>query len=409
MTDYQGIYGKSDKLHLPRSPRTYFDSLCSEYCRYPIEQKLVDIGYLTTHGYDIRKDIYHSFRDYPHVHEDDVHRAVLSLEAAACGVDPYDSGIMDRENDIDTDINIMLEEIMARYRYPVSRSGYSDSHYMAESLSEMHCIELDALNGWRYPYLSNITGAFPLYFKDGIMTYQGDESLILRYNTGSKSKRSRIITEVRPEPWYGDILSAKVIILGNMPTYDDFICRSQNLALDIRFRELITTTLNKWHNLWGGKHAYCHLYGRSEPTGIPSVELMDLYFSPTYRHWINSLRNLSKENDIDECLIFKNVAIINAFPYYNDTNRAKPLDLGVLPSHYFIRQLTRYIHLNHPDTIFIIPMNNLVDTWKSILGDMYYEILPQLFISPTANHSLSLTTRALEKEAVEAIIKQLNS
>lgn len=414
MDYYTDTYGNLNDLSLPRTPRTYFDALCHEFGCYPVEQKLLDIGYLTTMGYDIRKDIYHSFQNYDHVTEDNVHRGVQTLEAAACGLDYFSSGFNMRNNKLDIDIDLMLEEIMARYRYPIPQSmGHNISHYIATNKSKMTKHELDSLNGWKSPYFSDNIGFSALYFKDGIMTYPGDETIILKHNKKRNSLRNKILTEMIPEPWYGDVLSAKVIILGYMPSYDDFICRSQNLLLDIRIREQVILVLKSWHELNNTEiYAYPRLYGQHK-LEIPSVgpvdtiETMDMYFSPTYRHWVNSLRKFSEENHINEDHTFKNVAIINAFPYYCRTNQAKPLSLGLLPSHYFLRQLVRYIHSNNPNVIFVIPSANIRETWRTILSDMYYSIYPR--ISSKSNTNLSLNSYAIGQDIIDAIVERLNS
>ncbi|MDE5669652.1 MAG: hypothetical protein K2I24_08970, partial [Duncaniella sp.] len=140
---------------------------------------------------------------------------------------------------------------------------------------------------------------------------------------------------------------------------------------------------------------------------VDTIETMDIYFSPTYRHWVNSLKKFSEENHINEDHTFKNVAIINAFPYYCRTNQAKPLSLGLLPSHYFLRQLVRYIYFNNPNVIFVIPSANIRETWRTILSDMYYSIYPRISSKPNTN--LSLNSYAIGQDVIDAIVERLNS
>ena len=57
MIDYSSTYYRGDTLSLPRPPRVYFDWGAHEWNSIPTEQKLLDIGYLTTMGYDFYPDI----------------------------------------------------------------------------------------------------------------------------------------------------------------------------------------------------------------------------------------------------------------------------------------------------------------------------------------------------------------
>lgn len=401
---YYDQYGNLDDLGLPCSPRTYFDPICSEYSEYSAENKMLDIGYLTTHGYDIRKDIYYCFQHYDHVTEDEVHRAVQTLEAAASGVDLYKSGIRFRKNSLETDIDLMLEEIMRRYRFP--RPTY-ERHYMAEDCYKMADWEINQLNGWKQPYIDmgNETRYSPFYIKDGTITYPGDQAILLNHNN-DEHKPNKIVTALRPEPWYGEVLNAKLIILGNMPVYEDYICRSQNIALDIRIKEQIDIYVNYWLELGLGNGWGTHyLYGFEKYPWDDSIDIMDFYYSPTYHHWVKELQELSESSDIHKDRIFGNTAIINAFPYYNQTPGAKHLGLGMLPSHYFLRQLLRYITINNPDTLIVIPSKKLDGAWRTILADVYYS--NRIVVCQNANTALSLSRRALGEELYDAIATRL--
>lgn len=136
---------------------------------------------------------------------------------------------------------------------------------------------------------------------------------------------------------------------------------------------------------------------------------MDLFGSPTYRHWIKNLKDLSEDNNIDQEEIFRKTAIINAFPYYYRTPGAKALDRGMLSSHYLLRQVIRYIFLNNPDTRFVIPAKKLNKTWRIILGDLYAPLcaLQRLKTSENANTSLSLTPKALGSDTYNHITERL--
>ncbi|MDE7442588.1 MAG: hypothetical protein K2M65_00320, partial [Muribaculaceae bacterium] len=54
---------------------------------------------------------------------------------------------------------------------------------------------------------------------------------------------------------------------------------------------------------------------------------------------------------------------------------AGPLAAGMLPSHYFLRQLVRFIVNRNPGTQFILPSETLRPVWQTILGDVYTDLV----------------------------------
>lgn len=100
------------------TPRTYFDSGCSEYHSYPIESKLLDIGYATWHGYDIMTDIRQILNDYSYVSESSVRHALWQLMAKLYNVDVEKYYLFDRNNSIETDVKIFIEDLMRIFRLP---------------------------------------------------------------------------------------------------------------------------------------------------------------------------------------------------------------------------------------------------------------------------------------------------
>ena len=115
---------------LYRTPRTYFDSGCHEYKTYPIEQKLLDIGFATWHGYDIMKDINYILKNYTHVSETDIRHAIWQMLAKVNNVDTRTYFIFDRSNTIETDVKILIEDIMRIFRLP---EGDRRKAYLADN------------------------------------------------------------------------------------------------------------------------------------------------------------------------------------------------------------------------------------------------------------------------------------
>ncbi len=57
MIDYSLRYGSGETLHLPCPIRTYFDNGAEEWNDCTPKQKLLDLSYVTSMGYDITQDV----------------------------------------------------------------------------------------------------------------------------------------------------------------------------------------------------------------------------------------------------------------------------------------------------------------------------------------------------------------
>lgn len=65
-------YDFEEKLALPQHSRYYYDWLCSRYKSMPMEEKLADLGFLVTKGFDLQQSI----RDYKVDREENITEAI---------------------------------------------------------------------------------------------------------------------------------------------------------------------------------------------------------------------------------------------------------------------------------------------------------------------------------------------
>ncbi|MDE5750438.1 MAG: hypothetical protein K2H87_06685, partial [Duncaniella sp.] len=287
---------------------------------------MLDIGYLTWHGFDIKPIIRQIPEDYPHVSEDDVHWGVISILAAACGVDTYKSEFMDRGNTLDTDIDMMIEEIMRRYRFVADPNG---DHYMADSPRGMDRYELRNMNGWEkaadeiQPYL--------MYSDGNMVAYPGDAWLLRRHNLRVHERKSRsdttFMSYVCPEPWYGSPLDASIIILGDMPRYDDFVCRVQNLvnsaypqlveAVQMRVRNWMRLSTGRSNDFYTIDGMFGDRFSQHDGNEFNSMvfNTMDGYNSTLYRRWVKEFISLAESLSIPCQKVYDKVAVLNSNPY----------------------------------------------------------------------------------------------
>ena len=356
---YLERYGDYKEIDLPKTYRVYFDSFCDEYKRYPVEKKLLDLAYVITHGFDIRKAVNSILHSRPDISERDIQYAIWDLTATVNHVD----SIPDRRNSLDTDIEIFIEDLLRLYRLPLDNTRL---HFLEENFREVSDQTVIRTNGWEIA--SKNVNKYQMYKDDNFVFYPGDEDLLFLYHI--RDIENDIIGQIFPvgpcpEPWYGNPLTAKIVILGDMPRQDDFISRCSNVILSFepRLMESVQIMVRRWMSLDG-----TGIYDDTEfrESGIC---VSDAYNSVTYRHWINELRNLAWELKVDEQALFNEVCVINANAYYS-SNGSDPLAAGLLPSQYYLRVLVNYLVNNKGEycPIFIIPSSNIHKIWKKVLG-----------------------------------------
>ncbi|MBD5282247.1 MAG: hypothetical protein HDS33_04365 [Bacteroides sp.] len=391
-------------MSLPRTYRTYFDPHCAEYKWVSAEQKLLEIGHAVMHGFDLHECVREILRSHSHVSEDNVHLGVCELISAATG---NSSGLilLRRNNTLDVDIDLLIEYLMRRYRV---RFAPDSGHYLADDTNKFCRQELDEINGWKVA--TGQVDWYNLYKFGNFVAFPGDAELIREYNLRAAGWNKGFVSYIVPEPWYGNPASAQVIILGDAPRYDDFVSRIANQALrDHRLTEEVAVRLfddfGGWWLLGGG----CFYDSTYNLHGFePPVHPMDLYNSPTYRHWLDQFRRWASWFKMDDQTVVDNVAVINATAYLSIDD--EPLAAGLLPSHYFLLHLVNYIFINNRETIFVIPSERLYAVWQKILGDSMNSILAsnRVMILSKDNSRLDLSPRNLSDKEKDLLKRRIS-
>lgn len=397
---YLNRYGDYNEINLPKTYRVYFDPYCDEYSRYPVEKKLLDLAYVVTHGFDIKKAIKYILDSHPHVSERDIQYAIWDLTAATNRVDR----LPNRKNSLDTDIDILFEDLLRHYRLPLDNSI---PHYLEEDFRYVNEITLYGANGWEIA--SKNVNEYQMYKDDNFVFYPGDEELLDKYHEeGDNDSKEQIFgVGTCPEPWYGNPLSAKIIIFGDMPKEDDFISRCSNVILSFepRLMEEVQLMVRRWMSLDGRG-----IYDNTEFLNS-GIAISDAYNSVTYRHWINELRNLAWELNLDKQLLLDNVCVINANAYYSYGGN-DPLVAGLLPSQYYLRILINYLvnnkGMNRP--LFIIPSSKIHKIWKKVLGywiENEVMLTDDLILIDQPNTKLRLSTNLMNKTHIQNLLAKI--
>lgn len=394
MIDYSLRYGSTETLHLPYPRRAYFDSGADEWNDCTIKQKLLDLGYVTTMGYDIIQDVTTVLKEHSHISEESIRHSLSLLlsELLGKGVDSVESryeGVSAKDMADD-----LKEYLTWLYILPFDASD----HYLISPERGMTDKDILAANHWNI-VADSCQGNEALYNEDKEYVYPGDEACIERYNS-TASDKTRLILNTIPYPFQGNPLTAKVIIL------------SLNAGYIPRVNHYFAKILQHYPQLAEGVMCFMRENLRLEVKGfMPGISYSDEKH-PNYQDAYNMLGDwywfdiLSKwENEgLNSDEIFSNVALIQSVPYASE--KAKDLPKGMrLPSQIFIKKMIWHI-AHSTDTIFIVP--RAVKKWQTILGPIWHRLEQEDRIVIGKNPlNQSLTKNNLGEEQYYKIINHL--
>ena len=210
--NYERIY----KFGFPYSRRTYFDWIGTEFSYNSKEQKLLDIGYLLSTGYDVRSEIHATYKEHLSVTEDNVKVTLNILIAELLGSRLETVQYKHRHWATDKIIDELFSHLLRYYHLPYDTSK---PHFLKDPKNQ-RVQDLKETNGWEkvvdeFHYNSAL---YDLSGKEYI--YPGDADFINEFNDNHK-ENERFVLNTVPYPWLGNPLKAKIIVLSQNPGWKD--------------------------------------------------------------------------------------------------------------------------------------------------------------------------------------------
>lgn len=145
------VVGEGD-LQFPEQPKSYFETSCSEWEETSMENKLLDLGYLVTHGFDLGKFITDYGSDRPQNESYILSAFIELISYLRTQGEDKDYGMMILKiNDkitIAKAVSLFCEEIKSRYE---QRITYSQGLY--QPLLEQ---QLKTMPAWDYQLLAEL-------------------------------------------------------------------------------------------------------------------------------------------------------------------------------------------------------------------------------------------------------------
>lgn len=394
MIDYSLRYGSGETLHLPYPIRTYFDSGSDEWNDCALKQKLLDLGYVTTMGYDVSKDVFEVLKTHPYISEEEIKHSIALLLSELLGkqinfVEARYESVSTKEMTDD-----LKEYLVMLYVLPFSGT----SHYLISPKNETTEKDILIANHWNI-VADKCQGNEALYSDNKRYIYPGDDVYIDRYNATASKETSFILNTV-PYPFQGNPLTAKVVVLslnaGYVPRVNCYFAKI--LQHYPQLAEGVMCFMRD--NLRLNVKAFMPNVGYSyeeHPNYQDAFNMLgDWYWFDILSKWQNEGMSFGE--------IFSNVALIQSIPYASI--KAKDLPKGcVLPSQIFIKKMITYI-ANYTDAIFVVP--RAVKNWQKLLGLTWNQLAREdrLIIGKNPLNQ-SLTKNNLGEEQYSRIISHL--
>lgn len=385
---YSKIYRTYGSLEPPYSTRTYFDSFSYEYSQVDINKKLVDLGYLHINGYNIKEDIKRLLSRRPDIGENTIRRVASKMISELTHT--KSSYLWLSNNSLEELLNLLQLELRRHIVIP-----FDDSMpYIAQTPS--YSFDLKA-NGWKTAWWKT----YNIYHPENRVYFPGDKEYIDSYNE-THSGQIRIFDNVPAEPWYGNPLKAKIIIIGTPLTFCDETYINKNVQIlgsDPRISEEVEEFIRNTY-----RFNLCGI------TTLRPDRGSELYNSNSYQHWCKQISQLAKETNIHEDVLLYNTAVINPFPYIIEKGSRLPDDL-LLPSHHFLRQIVRHIiSVNNP--LFIIPKASTRTRtyWEYVMDDVWdtFWVTARKITGRLTNRENKLTSDGFSRHNFQELTNEIN-
>jgi len=359
MKNYALRYGSGETLHLPYPIRTYFDNGAEEWNNCDLKQKLLDLGYVTTMGYDITQDVLEILETHSHISEKDIKHSIALLLAELLG-----KGMDFVETEYENVSAKEMADYLKEYLVLLYVLPFDDTdHYIVSAKNKVTDKDILKANHWNL-VADECQGNEALYSDDKEYIYPGDEDYVRKYNESSADK-TRFILNTIPYPFQGNPLTAKVIIL------------SLNAGYVPRVNHYFAKILQHYPQLAEGVMCFMRENLRLNVRGFMPDASAYAEKRPNYQdafnmlgdwYWFDILSKWQSEGlSLDE--IFSNVALVQSVPYASEKAKDLPQKAlpkgGLLPSQVFTKKLIMHI-ADSTDAIFVVP--RAIKKWQKLLG-----------------------------------------
>ncbi|MBR1688642.1 MAG: hypothetical protein IJ710_08980 [Prevotella sp.] len=398
MAELRNYWGVGNQVRLPRTIRAYF-GVGAESEELSLDEKLLELGYCLWQGlnlYSAIKSYLENHAEYEndirlglanaieYIRSNGTHQDWLTYTILTDGATVGGKQIKITLKQI---VDLLSAELLVRYRpNQISQCLWNYKDILAKydgmdlinkltsptSATDIPISEQEIRdnNPWSslYEFINPIDDVF--FDKDSNWLLKDDAYYIEKFNKKNQGD-CEFITNLRPEPFTGNPLTSKVIVLTLNPGY---ICRANDMLARVmppQITEVIKYQLNAQLCL-RAKSFMC--------------ENTNTSWNVTYReaqniigdwYWYDIFENFRKEaglsaEDSPEDVIYDNVSLVQYIGYFSKSYKALPAGV-TLPSQRFTRLLVHYIALNKKNVLFVVSRSE--KEWRGLIGEEIWNLL----------------------------------
>ena len=432
------FYSSNGKIKLPNHIKAYVDDFCYEYSLICQETKLLHLGFAIHNGYDLYKGISDYLDNHPEISEDSI-KATICRYITSFRYSEDKRFYVDREGmtsvltdqlSLEEATELFVIELKLRFSYKVQGNkidvsqhydrwstlnelvkkygeGYINIVTKPTGYKKITEQDIKELNHW--PTLINDYYQ-DLYSETREHIYPEDYDIIETFNAKEKNRDYKIITGVPAEPWQGNPLNAKVIILSLNPGYVEKCNRDKALELHPHFREGIWSEKAITLKLEADGFLPYQQNGYTDQSVIERIGInngiagyADAMNVIGDFYWYDCLQDLNIELHQDEYKFFQNFALVQYCAYTSKKFKALP---QILPSQELTKDLIRYITYNKPNTLFVI-MRGLAMWEKLIDKDVWLKMQNRLIRGNNPHSKQYLSKNMLGESNFQRIVDAL--
>ena len=431
-----------ERVSLPeRHLKAYVDDYCHEFGQTDTDTKLMHLLYVADKGFDILSHIREFLDNHPEISQDSIKQTLAYFvshlrypEGDRYVDDQFAMANFLKETlSLEKVLDLLMMEIRLRFSYTEDDKSvnFTQKYLRWDSLASLKkslkseelpkCMvnptgyysvsESDIVKENLWPTLVGEYMRSHWYNEDIKIVYPNpyEEQVINEFNRNVKEDYKYVLG-APAEPWRGNPLKAKVVILSLNPGFklgvnDNVQYEKYRAPLEDAMAELINTLSFQVRGLLTPQESYVKSHkefkekysmeGSQVLCGDALNEIGDYY-------WYNNINRLNI-NHQKEYEFFRNFAIVQYCAYTSVSFKDFPRGV-VLPSQELTKKLIRYLAYEREDVVFVIMRS--AAKWKELLdADVWEKMQSRLIVNK--NMSQYLSENNLGKKNFNMLIEYL--
>lgn len=415
-----------ERVSLPeRHIKAYVDDYCHEFGQTDTDTKLMHLLYVADKGFDILSHIREFLDNHPEISQDSIKQTLAYFvshlrypEGDRYVDDQFAMANFLKETlSLEKVLDLLMMEIRLRFSYTEDDKSvnFTQKYLRWDSLASLKkslkseelpkCMvnptgyysvsESDIVKENLWPTLVGEYMRSHWYNENIKIVYPNpyEEQVIDEFNRNAKEDYKYVLG-APAEPWRGNPLKAKVVILSLNPGFklgvnDNVQYERYRAPLEDAMAELINTLSFQVRGLLTPQESYVKSHeefkekysmeGSQVLCGDALNEIGDYY-------WYNNINRLNI-NHQKEYEFFRNFAIVQYCAYTSVSFKDFPRGV-VLPSQELTKKLIRYLAYEREDVVFVIMRS--AAKWKELLdADVWEKMQSRLIVNKNMSQSLS--------------------